>query len=514
MAAALALHNLSSVDNSDDESDTLDCRTYFRSYKENEKYYSECLVENCHKRRLAGKQKFNLERHLSTVHNMKFVHHVPELPRKEITLKLQMDPALVYKAYVENLAIDGRPLVSANDGGMRKLVNPILQAFEKAKVHLDLSVTTVKAYMVKYTSALKSEIKQEVKNNIVHMKLDLARRHRRSVLGINVQFMKDDEIVVRTLAMMRTNSSHTGEYICELLMQTLDEYDIKYSQVHTITTDNGKNVLKSVRLFGAMENAESFQSDDLGSDDLCLDDFFNELSTDEEANENIDESSGGNNEENIDQLETNLNSAVSILQAKTQILNGLRCAAHTLQLVINVALKDTNYSSKLIKKCRRVVRTLLTPNMVNLIQQQHLRMPVIDCLTRWSSTYYMLKRLVELKDFYSSMISFMPFNCKLNDSDWHNLNGILNILSFFESTTKKLQAVNFTVADFYYVWHELKLELEAFSGVELVDNLLAQMETRKSELLENQIVHSCVFMDPRYHILLTEGNSSFCTKYM
>lgn len=277
-------------------------------------------------------------------------------------------------------------------------MNPILQAFEKAKVHLDLSVITVKAYMMKYTSALKSEIKQEVKNTIVHIKLDLARRHRTSVLGINVQFMKDDKIVVRTLAMTRTNSSHTGEYICALLMETLDEYDIKYSQVHTITTDNGKNVLKSVRLFGAVENAELFENDDLGSDDLDLDDFFIELSTDEGTNEN-DESNEGNIEKNIDQLEINLNSAVSILQEKTQIMYGLRCAAHTLQLVINVALKDTNYSSKLIKKCRRVVRTLLTPNMVNLIQQQHLRMPIIDCLTRWSSTYYMLKRLVELKDF-------------------------------------------------------------------------------------------------------------------
>lgn len=92
MATALAIENLSSGDNSDDGSDTLDCRTYFRSYKENEKYYSDCLVENCHKRRLAGKQKFNLERHLSTVHNMKFVHHVPELPRNEITLKIKMDP--------------------------------------------------------------------------------------------------------------------------------------------------------------------------------------------------------------------------------------------------------------------------------------------------------------------------------------------------------------------------------------------------------------------------------------
>lgn len=47
----------------------------------------------------------------------------------------------------------------------------------------------------------------------------------------------------------------------------------------------------------------------------------------------------------------------------------------------------------------------------------------------------------------------------MSDADWRNLDGILNILSFFESLTKKLQGANFTVADFYYAWYELKLEL-------------------------------------------------------
>lgn len=116
----------------------------------------------------------------------------------------------------------------------------------------------MKKFLTKYTEAVKAAIRKELKNNIVHVKLDLARRQRKSVLGINVQYMKEDEIVVRTLSMMQTNSSHTGEYICALLMQTLDEYNIKYSQVHSITTDNGKNVVRMVELFGEVENEELF----------------------------------------------------------------------------------------------------------------------------------------------------------------------------------------------------------------------------------------------------------------
>lgn len=246
-----------SLNNDVDDSADLDCRTFFRTFKEDGKILSQCLIEKCGKR-LCGKQKHNLKRHLSTIHNMKFPNITPTLSKNEIKLSIQLSAATVLRAYVRNVTLDGRPLASVNDGGMRMLVDPILQAFKINKIHLDLSVPNVKRYLTKYTEAVKAIIRREVSNNIVHVKLDLARRQRKSVLGINIQFMKDDEIVVRTLSKMQVNSSHTGEYICALLMQALDEYNINYSQVHSITTDNGKNVLKSVELFGEVENADVF----------------------------------------------------------------------------------------------------------------------------------------------------------------------------------------------------------------------------------------------------------------
>lgn len=313
--------------------------------------------------------------------------------------------------------------------------------------------------------------------------------------------MKDDKIVVRTLSMMQANSSHTGEYICALLMQALDEYNINYSQVHSITTDNGKNVLKSVELFGVVEHADVFTNDafnlnELFSDDCLLD---NNINISEDAPECDDGA------EIIDEDQASLSAAIEMFETRTKILSGIRCAAHTLQLVINTALKTTEYAKKLISKCRRVVKYLLAPNMLNLIRQQNLRYPKIDCLTRWSSTYYMLEGLVELKEFYVSMISFMPTKCKMNESDWHNLEGILKILHYFETLTLKLQAVNFTVSDFYAAWQELKMEMESLAGVELVDNILIQMDVRESDMMRNDIIYSCIFMDPRYRILLNEG---------
>lgn len=397
------------TDDDADKTDELNCRTFFRTYMENGKKMSECLIKDC-SRKLSGNSKANLEWHLTKIHKFKFKSAPSELPNSEVTLKIRMNPATVYRAYIHSWTLDGRPLASVNEDGMKLLMGPVFEAFEATNIHLDLSIPRLKQYLVKYAEAVKSEIKKEVQDNIVHVELDLARRQRKSVLGINVQYTKDDEIVVRTLCMKQTNGSHTGEYICTLLVQTLDHYNIKYSQVHSITTDNGRNVLKSVQLFSELESAETFFDDADG---------LNELFSESDDNNNNVDNDADESEGTIDDGQLALDRAVEMFEMRTKSLNGIRCAAHTLQLVINTAIKKTDYANKLLSKCRHVVNSFLAPNMLNLIRQQNLRSPITDCLTRWSSTFYMLERLVELKNFYLSMITFIPAGGRLNDSDWH-----------------------------------------------------------------------------------------------
>lgn len=483
---------------SDNDADALDFRAYFRFINENGKQYSECLLENCPKKKLAGKQKYNCERHLRTVHKFtNFNIKKTMSPQSDLVLKLKMSPANIYRAYVESVAVNGRIIGCLNDSGTRLLLDPLLHAFELKGVKVDVSIPTLKSYLSKYADEVKSEIRSELKNKIIHVKLDMARHQRKSILGVNIQYMKDDQIVVRTLTMLQTNNSHTGEYICSLLMQILDDFNIKYSQVHTITTDNGRNVLKSVNLFRAVEDAD------------LLDRTFDD---DEELNRLFGEENGVNEDENseesesFDDMERIVNSAVDLFDVKNAIMTAIKCAAHTVQLVVNVSLNKTNYAKKLITKCRRIVRSLLNPNMYNLIKQQRLRCPIIDCLTRWSSTYYMLERLLHLKEFYKSVVSFLPANCKLDDEEWQALETLLNILKSFESLTKKLQAVQFTVSDFYASWIELKCDLDVMKGIELVHNILLQMEIREKEFLQNDVVYGCVYLDPRYRVLLSSGN--------
>lgn len=77
---------------------------------------------------------------------------------------------------------------------------------------------------------------------------------------------------------------------------------------------------------------------------------------------------------------------------------GVRCASHTLQLAMIDTLKSNVYHTAIAKR-RFLANKLRTPSICSLLNQQCLLRPVVDCPTRWNSTFHMLESLnkAELK---------------------------------------------------------------------------------------------------------------------
>lgn len=186
--------------------------------------------------------------------------------------------------------------------------------------------------------------------------LDIVTRFRRSVLEINIQFVKDDNIVLGTIGMVRMKQGHTGKYIAELLCDTLKDFGINLDQLYALTSDNGSNVLKSreeLELILEKELHTSRQSsidnvdedDDFGCDANDMDllhSFLAGNTLDHEYAELIGEIELAElNEVNLGIYDLPGDCNQSSTRFKSLSISGIHCAAHTLQLAINEALIES-----------------------------------------------------------------------------------------------------------------------------------------------------------------------------
>lgn len=67
--------------------------------------------------------------------------------------------------------------------------------------------------------------------------------------------------------------------------------------------------------------------------------------------------------------------------------------------------------------------------------------------------------------------------------------------------TKKLQAEQLTLSEFFGTWYEIKIATKAIHNP-FVALILEQITSREQNLLNNDVLLSAVYMDPRYKILL------------
>uniref|UniRef100_A0A6P7GQJ3 Uncharacterized protein LOC114345562 n=1 Tax=Diabrotica virgifera virgifera TaxID=50390 RepID=A0A6P7GQJ3_DIAVI len=134
------------------------------------------------------------------------------------------------------------------------------------------------------------------------------------------------------------------------------------------------------------------------------------------------------------------------------------CAAHTLQLAIQDALSQDKQIGKVILDARRVVRVLRTQTFLYMLRKQNLKKPIIDCQTRWGSTFDMLKRLLEFKSFCTEMELTRVNKFKnLSESHWDKIREIVSVLEPVQKCTIKLQYEQLTIVSFFSDWQECKL---------------------------------------------------------
>jgi len=112
------------------------------------------------------------------------------------------------------------------------------------------------------------------------------------------------------------------------------------------------------------------------------------------------------------------------------------CVVHTLQLVVNMIQKNASVS-RLLGKVKAVVK-LFRKSSDQLLQVCQLTL-VKDCPTRWSSTYLMILRLLQIKDSVVQVADGMSWDYLL-PSERQRLTALRDLLLPFTEHTQMLQS--------------------------------------------------------------------------
>lgn len=233
------------------------------------------------------------------------------------------------------------------------------------------------------------------------MKFDCTTKHNRPILGMNIQYIKNAKIVVRSIAMKEMMNRSTSENLKATITEKLNDFEIPIRNIYTFSIDNGANVLKTVKFMRNESNTNDGSEDDVSneaSDDSGDDSETSECERDVDENEGEDDSSFLETEAWIDTVENAIITTFGESENRDHFNVTIRCASHSIQLSVMDTI-NTAKIKNILKRSRAVVKKLRTSTMRLQLQRENGKKPIIDSEIRWNSQYNMLFRLKELKWF-------------------------------------------------------------------------------------------------------------------
>lgn len=358
-------------------------------------FYIETNVGNSFKCKTCGQLKSgahprNLVSHYKSMHYEIYMEHIGNPP--EDIIKVQR--LKVLHSCVELVTVNSQPFSLLSSSGFRYALESKLREFQLAGQALNLSdqhVYEVKKKIHQCRANIEDRIRLETKNQVVSLMVDAATRNGRSIFGVNIQYRYDGKLRLATLAMQELKKSHTASYLSDVIISILSKFQIKLEQILTVTTDNGSNMIATVkklekRIFGPQNLVESdavngdsdSEAEEQDRDTAALDCLLDDSSE-------------------FDQLHTNIFERLrNTISNRTLFLSLIRCAAHSLQLVVWDAMNDLGKNdSDVIELCRNASKFLRLQSSQTKLKEASLKctLPKLDCRTRWSSTYVMVSKI-------------------------------------------------------------------------------------------------------------------------
>lgn len=344
-----------------------------------------------------GNKISNLVTHLKTVHNDVYSNEVKRSAVcSELTLKLERLQLL--QICVELVTLNKQPFAAVLYSGFQKLISDKLINFDKAGIPLDLrstSLTPLKDHIRRTASKVREKIKEELKGRLLSASADIVTKINRSILGMYVQFISNCKLEVRCIGMLEMHERHTGKYISEMAQKCMNEYGVGFINLYSITTDNASNMRAFVKNANqAVEDGNEFQLDRMTISDQDDDAFdVNNAANSSELDELLSSLVPSEATWSFSNYDSNELGEYIRKDNPHLLVNGINCAAHTLQLVVKEALSNlSSEHQNVIVYCREFAKFTRLQTTICEIKARGVekRFPPLDVPTRWSSTYIMV----------------------------------------------------------------------------------------------------------------------------
>lgn len=247
----------------------------------------------------------------------------------------------------------------------------------------------IKVYVKHIACEIRKYVIADVQKKMISVLLDIGSKNGMSILGIGIQFIKDNTVKNVAIGMVPLTRAHTALYIVEELKKCFDSYGIALNQIFAVVSDNASNMLAAAKRLDSFINDQS-ENDENAEQELP---DFNHL--------NLNEENILNNIEEMLELDSILNDddiydalfaeVIGELDKHTTSVITIRCGAHSIQLCVRAALKKNNLNAVLIL-CKYVVRKLHTQNIKYEIQEKGVEfiLPHPSNDTRWDSDLEMV----------------------------------------------------------------------------------------------------------------------------
>ncbi|XP_064175268.1 zinc finger BED domain-containing protein 4 [Anguilla rostrata] len=201
----------------------------------------------------------------------------------------------------------------------------------------------------------------------------------------------------------------------------------------------------------------------------------------------------------------------------------LRCFGHTIDLIVNEAIKSQRMVQNLLsiarKICERVHRSAKAKEKLAELQKVY-HLPenqlVQDIPSKWKTSFYMLERLVEQKKAIDEMSIECNFRELISCDQWEVMQSVCNALKPFEVACREMSNRTATLGQVIPLVHILNRKIDMlFDETMGIDNMLKSLKqamvSQMSSTLHDPRYMWATMLDPRYKTsLFTEEEAEQC----